>query len=53
MSMNRLYNPFVGLEGPILGAPNGPTPIGAPGYTDWSSIPRQMIVREIDMIALL
>jgi len=43
MSMNRLYNQFVGLEGPILGTPNGPTPIGAPGNTDWSSIPRQMI----------
>ncbi|PLW37301.1 hypothetical protein PCANC_15457 [Puccinia coronata f. sp. avenae] len=43
MSMSRLYNQFVGLEGPIVGVPNGPTPIGAPGNTDWNSLPRQMI----------
>lgn len=43
MSMNRLYNQFVGLDGHMVGGPNGPTAIGAPGGADWTSIPRQMV----------
>ncbi|POV97323.1 hypothetical protein PSTT_15124 [Puccinia striiformis] len=43
MSMNRLYNQYAGLEGPVVGAPVGPTAIGPPSNTDWTSIPRQMV----------
>jgi hypothetical protein len=46
MSMNRLYNQFVGLDGHMVGGPNGPTAIGAPGGADWTSIPRQMVVSD-------
>ncbi|WAR63818.1 hypothetical protein PtB15_17B419 [Puccinia triticina] len=43
MSMNRFYNQFVGLDGHMIGVSNGQTAIGAPGNTDWASIPRQMV----------
>lgn len=43
MSVNRFYNQFIGLDGPIIGSSNSPTVIGPPGTNEWASIPRQLI----------